>query len=108
MSNKINWKPETFGNHLAVHWAMEQREFLYREGGTTHDLVVLMTIASHMSHDAWSGWLSNATVAREALCNVRSVQRSVANLVDFKKLRIVGQHASGANMYKLTMDSESR
>jgi hypothetical protein len=102
-----NWHPTSYGNHLAVHWALDQSDYLYRNGGTTHDLLILVTIANHANHQTARCWLSNRTVAREALCNVRSVQRSVTNLVGLNLLSILGQNSTGVNIYELAMDSES-
>jgi len=62
---------------VILPWALLDDETL-----TAHDVLVYATIARYADRNTGEAWPSRATVARMARCDIKTVDRSVARLVE--------------------------
>lgn len=70
---------------------------------TGNDRLVLLSLADHADDEEWECWPSLERIAVKALVSVRTVQRSIATLVELGELEVAPGGGRGrSNRYRLT------
>lgn len=94
--------PTTYCNWVEMHAARDAAAYVVSRGGGTHEIMVLIVVASHASQADRTCWLGLDTIAAEAGCCRKTVQRSLANLARLQLLESTSRTGQ-THLYRLTL-----